>query len=86
MKPIINVDDLTEFKGHNRGGFSAQYADVGGKIGANQLGYNITIIPPGKKSWPFHNHHVSEEMFLILDGTGVLRYGENNYPIKMDVL
>ena len=82
MKPIINVDDVTKFKGHEHGAFKAQYADVGSKIGANQLGYNITIIPPGKKSWPFHNHHVSEEMFLILDGTGVLRYGENKYPIK----
>ena len=82
MKPLINVEDITEFKGHEHGGFKAQYADVGGKIGANQLGYNITIIPPGKRSWPFHNHHVSEEMFLILDGTGLLRFGENIYPIK----
>ena len=82
MNPIINIEDIAEFKGHDHGAFKAQYADVGSKIGANQLGYNITIIPPGKKSWPFHNHHVSEEMFLILDGTGVLRYGENKYPIK----
>ena len=82
MKPLINVKDITEFKGHEHGGFKAQYADVGGKIGANQLGYNITIIPPGKKSWPFHNHHVSEEMFLILEGTGLLRFGENKYPLK----
>ena len=82
MKPLINVEDITEFKGHEHDGFKAQYADVGEKIGANQLGYNITIIPPGKKSWPFHNHHVSEEVFLILEGTGLLRHGENKFPIK----
>ena len=82
MKPIINVEDITEFKGHEHGTFKAQYADVGGKIGAHQLGYNITIIPPGKKSYPFHNHHVSEEMFLILEGTGLLRFGKNKYPLK----
>ena len=82
MKPLINVEDITEFKGHEHGTFKAQYADVGVKIGANQLGYNITIIPPGKKSYPFHNHHVSEEMFLILEGTGLLRFGENKYPLK----
>ncbi len=82
MKPLINVEDITEFKGHEHGTFKAQYADVGGKIGAHQLGYNITIIPPGKKSYPFHNHHVSEEMFLILEGTGLLRFGENKYPLK----
>ena len=82
MKPLINVEDITEFKGHEHGTFKAQYADVGGKIGAHQLGYNITIIPPGKKSYPFHNHHVSEEMFLILEGTGLLRFGKNKYPLK----
>ena len=82
MRPLINVEDITEFKGHEHGTFKAQYADVGGKIGAHQLGYNITIIPPGKKSYPFHNHHVSEEMFLILEGTGLLRFGENKYPLK----
>ena len=82
MKPLINVEDITEFKGHEHGVFKAKYADVGGKIGAQQLGYNITIIPAGKKSWPFHNHHVSEEMFLILEGTGILRHGDNKFPIK----
>ena len=82
MKPLINVEDITEFKGHEHGTFKAQYADVGGKIGAHQLGYNITIIPPGKKSYPFHNHHISEEMFLILEGTGLLRFGKNKYPLK----
>lgn len=82
MKPIINVEDITEFKSHENGSFKAQYADVGSKLGAKELGYNITIIPPGKKSWPFHNHHVSEEMFLVLEGTGILRFGENKYPIK----
>ncbi|MDP6169284.1 MAG: cupin domain-containing protein [Candidatus Marinimicrobia bacterium] len=82
MKPLINVEDITEFKGHEHGAFKSKYADVGGKIGARQLGYNITIIPSGKKSWPFHNHHVSEEMFLILEGTGLLRHGENQFKIK----
>ena len=43
-------EDITDFKGHEHGVFKAKYADVGGKIGARQLGYNITIIPPGKKS------------------------------------
>tara|TARA_B100000959_G_scaffold230261_1_gene246229 strand:- start:3423 stop:3902 length:480 start_codon:yes stop_codon:yes gene_type:complete len=82
LKPLINVEDITEFKGHEHGAFKSKYADVGGKIGARQLGYNITIIPSGKKSWPFHNHHVSEEMFLILEGTGLLRHGENQFQIK----
>ena len=87
MKPLINVEDITEFKGHEQGVFKAKYADVGGKIGAQQLGYNITIIPARKKSWPFHNHHVSEEMFLILEGTGLLRHGDKKFQIrKSDII
>jgi len=82
MKPIINIEDLTDFKGHNNGSFESKYADVGQKIGAVQLGYNITIIPPGKKSWPFHNHHVSEEMFMILEGKGILRFGNDKFLLK----
>ena len=82
MKPLINIEDIIEFKDHDHGAFKAKYADVGGKIGATKLGYNITIIPSGKKSYPFHNHHVSEEMFLILEGTGLLRFGDKKFPIK----
>ena len=44
MKPIINVEDITEYEGHEHGAFEAKYASVGTKIGAEQLGYNITII------------------------------------------
>ena len=54
MKPLINVEDITEFKGHEHGVFKAKYADVGGKIGARQLGYNITIVPSGKN----HGHFI----------------------------
>ena len=84
MKPLINVEDITDFEGHEHGSFKAKYAVVGEKIGANQLGYNITIIPPGKKSCPFHNHHVNEEMFFILEGTGLLRFGEEDYQLKQN--
>ena len=30
----------------------------------------------------FHNHHINEEMFLILEGEGTLRYGTKTYKIK----
>ena len=82
MKPIINVNDVNDFQEHKHESFEAKYANISQKIGAEKLGYNITIVPPGKKSWPFHNHHVSEEMFIILDGEGTLRFGDKKYPVK----
>src|SRR5699024_1011300 len=39
-------------------------------------------VAPGKRSCPFHSHHVDEEMFFIVEGTGELRYGAERYPLK----
>jgi uncharacterized cupin superfamily protein len=51
------------------------------------LGYNLTELPPGKSQCPFHSHRSEEEMFLILDGVGELRFGNQTYSIrKNDVI
>ena len=78
MKPILNLSEITDFQSHEQGSFAAKYANISTKIGAEKLGYNITIVPPGKKSWPFHNHHISEEMFIILKGKDLNASGTKN--------
>lgn len=35
-----------------------------------------------KTQCPFHCHHGEEEMFLILEGQGELRFGDQRYPIR----
>jgi uncharacterized cupin superfamily protein len=55
---------------------------IGTLIGAEKLGYNITIVPPGKRAFPFHNHYANEEMFFILEGEGEIRLGTEQHPIK----
>ena len=91
-KPILNIADV-EFRkvghGSNFPGaekapekFSAQVGDIGRRIGAQQLGCNLTVVPPGKRAWPFHNHRVNEEMFVVLDGEGEVRIGPERFPIK----
>ena len=82
MKPLINLDEVDHFKEHGDGSFQEKYAEIDEKIGAQKLGYSITILSPGKMVCPFHNHRVNEEMFLVLEGTGTLRFGETQYPIK----
>jgi uncharacterized cupin superfamily protein len=37
---------------------------------------------PGKRAWPFHNHHINEEMFFILEGEGEVRIGGETFPIR----
>ena len=39
-------------------------------------------MPPGKKAWPYHAHHNNEEMFVVLAGTGTLRYGGAEHPVR----
>jgi len=86
MKPVINLDEL-ELVAHADGPFRGQYGVISERIGAKLLGYNLTICPPGSKVCPFHNHHVEEEMFFILEGEGLLRFGNQEYPLrKHDVI
>lgn len=62
--------------------YDARMGMIASQLGAQKLGYNITAIPPGKRAFPFHNHHVNEEMFFVLEGTGEVRIGEAVYPIR----
>lgn len=82
MKPFLNLDELTDFEEKQHGDFQERYAPISEKIGAEKLGYSLTIVPPGKKICPFHNHRVNEEMFLILEGEGTLRFGDQEYPLR----
>src|ERR1700687_314019 len=61
---------------------AARLAPIGSKLGAKKLGYNITVVEAGKRAFPFHHHHANEEMFFILEGTGTLRFGKEEYRVR----
>jgi uncharacterized cupin superfamily protein len=82
MKPVINLDELALEDTGEDGPFQQHYGVISPLIGARRLGYNLTVCPPGKKACPFHNHHNNEEMFLILEGEGLLRFGDERYPLR----
>lgn len=69
-------------KGDAAAKYDLRHGAIAGRIGARQLGYNLTVVAPGKRSCPFHSHRAEEEMFFILDGTGELRYGETRHPLR----
>jgi uncharacterized cupin superfamily protein len=69
------------------GPFQQSYGVISDKIGAKKLGYNLTVVPPGKRVCPFHNHHNNEEMFFVIEGSGLLRFGAKEYPLrKFDII
>ncbi len=87
VKPIANLDEVAFTDVEDNGYYTSKRAQFSDGIGARQLGYNLTVLPPGKAQCPFHNHHGEEEMFLILEGVGELRFGSDRYPIrKHDVI
>ena len=87
MKPIMNLDDVEFDDIEENGLYTSKRGQIAAHIGAKRLGYNLTVLPPGKAQCPFHCHHGEEEMFLVIDGEGELRFGDKSYPIrKHDVI
>ena len=87
MKRIANLADVA-FEHHTHGEkFEANDGPIGPMVGAKLLGYSLIVVPPGKRAYPFHCHHVNEEMFFVLEGRGVVRIGAEMHPIgKGDVI
>jgi uncharacterized cupin superfamily protein len=87
MKPVMNIDEVKFDDVEENGLYTSSRGQISDHIGAKKLGYNLSVLPPGKAQCPFHSHHGQEEMFLVLEGEGELRFGERRYPIrKHDVI
>ncbi|HEX5314406.1 MAG TPA: cupin domain-containing protein [Gammaproteobacteria bacterium] len=90
QSPILNVADLELQsakpeqmpKGKNAADYDIRWGEIASRIGARRLGYNLTVVAPGKRNCPFHSHREEEEMFFVLQGAGELRYGDERYPLK----
>ena len=90
--PIVNIADVhcvpmrqlmpQEPPPHILERFQASIGSIAPELGAQKLGYNLTVVPPGKQAFPFHNHRVNEEMFFIIEGSGELRLGDRRYPVR----
>jgi len=80
-KPIINVADVPLKDNGNGREFVAKVGRIGPVIGSDAIGCTLVAVPPGKRAWPFHRHHVIHEMFVILSGSGEYRVGDKTLPI-----
>ncbi len=79
---VVNIDELRleHFEKGER--FACDAVRVGPLVGARDLGYSYDVVPPGKRSCPFHSHRGEEEMFFIVRGSGLLRYGAETRRIR----
>ena len=84
---VVNIDQLKLEHLAKGDKFECNAARIGPLLGAKDLGYSYDIVPPGKRSCPFHSHRGEEEMFFIVKGNGTLRYGNEARKIRaVDVI
>ncbi len=69
---IVKTADAPWVEGMNKGAFSGRRKP----LGTPKLGASLWELPPGKKSFPFHSHHVTEEAMYVVSGTAKVRTPE----------
>ena len=62
---IVNRDDLP-------GEHGGAVKDLATAAGSERTGLNWVALPPGEEGAPPHCHSLDEEIFVVLDGSGVL--------------
>jgi len=70
---IIHSDDVQEQTVERRKSYEWSRKSVTAHSDAEKIGASIYEIPPGKRAWLFHFHHANEELFYVLNGSGVIR-------------
>lgn len=79
---ILNIENVPFIKRAQGKTFSCEIAPVGAELASWKLGFNVTVVPPGKRAFPYHAHRGNEEMFFILDGEGSVRLAGETHKVR----
>jgi uncharacterized cupin superfamily protein len=80
--PILNIADAPLRDGGNGKKFVFKSARVAPLLGLASLGCSVLVVPPGKRAFPFHRHHVMDELFFIVSGEGEYRHGDETFAVR----
>lgn len=82
IDPVLRLSEL-HLEPFARGSdYQSRDGGVAENLGLRQLGACYTEVEPGKSACPFHVHHVEDELFVILDGSGTYRFGDQEYSVQ----
>jgi uncharacterized cupin superfamily protein len=81
-KTVINVDDMPLQDRGNGKQFAVKWGRAGPLLGLAGLGCAVHVVPPGKKAFPFHRHHVMDELFFVISGQGQYRWGDETFSLR----
>ena len=79
---IVNLGNVSFQKRAHGENFECEIAPLGAELDSKKLGFNVTVIPPGRRAFPYHAHRGNEEMFFILDGEGSIRVAGATHKIR----
>jgi uncharacterized cupin superfamily protein len=80
-KAIVHEDEVNWIEQSHGERFSFKRRMLGLATGAEKLGCSLFEVAPGKRAWPFHFHFANEEALYILEGSGSLRLGIEEFAI-----
>ena len=81
---VVNIDEVPEQSRTLGEHWGASFRPLTPAMPASgHLRVNHMRVPPGRSAVPFHAHRLEDEVFFVLSGTGVLRYGDARVPIGL---
>ena len=78
---VVNRDEI-EPSDRKQGKFHIRGRRFGPHAGNVQLGGQLLELAPGERAFPFHFHCANEEATYVLSGTGSVRMGDQQIPIR----
>ncbi len=69
----INIDEIDWTHREAPYPYGFEFKDIDPLIGAQNIGYCVYRLHPGKASFPMHLHHFGEEMCYVMEGTCTLK-------------
>src|SRR5262249_57779961 len=81
-RPVGSIDGVPLMDRAHGDKFAVKWGRVAPLLGTTALGCAVHVVPPGKRAFPFHRHHVADEMFYILSGASEYRLGDKTFPLR----
>lgn len=76
---VVNVDTVEEVVHTDGNHWGGTYKPLTPALDAypGRLGANLSRVPPGHSACPFHTHAREDEVFYVISGHGLFRYGDD---------
>jgi uncharacterized cupin superfamily protein len=78
---VVQMSDVPALE-EDRPGWEQAGRRVGRHLGTRTTGMTWYELAPGSRSCPFHCHSAEEELFVVLEGAGALRLGDDSHALR----